>query len=145
MAITSHVAALPMEQALPLVAQVGQRGNPAWIVVGKVVRRRDKLDATFMAEAGLCEPAWEACLENAHRGSFLQDHIRFGAVTAVGVVLIAEGEVSNLVVRQSQVIARRFAEVTDTERQEQARRGQEWRRFIRGSGPARLRSTWPRG
>jgi hypothetical protein len=135
---------LPLEHPLPLVAQVGQKGNPTWLVVGRVVRRREGLEATFTAQGTLCEPAWAACLESAYRGSFLQDVIRFGVVTERGVVLIAEGEISSTVVRQSQVLARRFAGLADTQGPERGRREQDLRRFLRGGGPPRLRSGWPR-
>ncbi len=146
MVITSHVAGLPIENPFLLVAQVGQKGNPAWLVVGRIVRRREGLEATFIGEGAVCEPAWAACLESAYRGSSLQDVIRFGVVIEGGVVLvIAEGEVSSTVVRQSKVVARRVDGLTEAQRQERARREQDWRRFIGGDGPPRLRSRWPRG
>jgi hypothetical protein len=58
MAVTSHIAALSIGTSYVLVAQLGQKSNATWTVVGTVVRGRCGLRAAFTRQAAVCEPAW---------------------------------------------------------------------------------------
>lgn len=145
MAVTSHLAALPIGESHTLVAQIGQRGGAQWTVVGTVVRHRQGLVATFTGEAVVCEPAWEACLHDRACGAVRGDSCRFGVLVDGGVSIIAEAALSASVIRESQAIAARIDGLGVGARQERARNGQDWSRFFRGGRLPRVRSAWPRG